>query len=98
VIELTRLDGSAVVVNADVIAWLESTPDTVVSLLNGEKLLVRETPRELIDRAVAYRQRLNIAHGFREADVAQGFSPAEPGSFGQTDVAQGFSPAKSDSE
>jgi flagellar protein FlbD len=58
VIELTRLDGAPVVVNADVIAWLESTPDTVVCLLNGDKLLVQETTRELVDRAVAYRRRV----------------------------------------
>ena len=57
-IELTRLDGSPVVVNAEVIAWLESTPDTMICLLNGDKLLVRETPDELIERAVAYRHRV----------------------------------------
>ena len=40
-IAVTRLDGTPMVVNSDQIAWIEFRPDTVISLNNGEKLIVR---------------------------------------------------------
>jgi flagellar protein FlbD len=55
-IEVTRLDGSVMVVNVDQIVWIEVMPDTVISLMNGEKLLVRETPDLLIERAKAFKR------------------------------------------
>jgi len=57
-IELTRLGGEALVVNADLIETIETTPDTVVSLTTGRKLVVRESSAEVIERVVAYRRRL----------------------------------------
>jgi flagellar protein FlbD len=55
-IHVTRLDGSDMVVNVDQIAWIEGMPDTVISLMNGEKLLVREAPDQLIARAKAFKR------------------------------------------
>ena len=55
-IHVTRLDGSDMVVNVDQIAWIEGMPDTVISLMNGEKLLVREAPEQLIARAKAFKR------------------------------------------
>ena len=57
-IELTRLGGETLVVNADLIETIEATPDTVVSLTTGRKLVVREAADEVIQRVVAYRRRL----------------------------------------
>ncbi|MCL4812046.1 MAG: flagellar FlbD family protein [Vicinamibacteraceae bacterium] len=57
-IPVTRLDGTPMVVNVEQIAWLEYLPDTVVSLMNGEKLIVRESPEEIIERAREYRRSL----------------------------------------
>lgn len=57
-IHVTRLDGSDVVVNADLIATIERTPDTVLALVTGARLMVRESVDEVIDRVVAYRRRL----------------------------------------
>lgn len=57
-IELTRLGGETLVVNADLIETIEATPDTVVSLTTGRKLVVREAADEVIERVVAYRRRL----------------------------------------
>jgi flagellar protein FlbD len=57
VITVTRLGGGALVVNADLIVMIEQNPDTVISLANGDKLFVRETPDQLIDRIVGFRQR-----------------------------------------
>ena len=55
-ITITHLDGSTGVVNLDLIERIERTPDTLIVLANGNKLIVRESPQELIDRAVAYKR------------------------------------------
>lgn len=55
-IAVTRLDGSEMVLNSDQIAWIERMPDTVISLMNGEKLIVREPPDAIIDRIQEFRR------------------------------------------
>jgi flagellar protein FlbD len=57
-IALNRLGSSSVpfVLNADLIKTLESVPDTVVTLLSGEKLLVRESVDEIVERVKEYRR------------------------------------------
>jgi flagellar protein FlbD len=57
-IELTRLNGTLLVVNSDLIQFAESAPDTTLTLLNGEKVVVRESPATVIDLAITYRARL----------------------------------------
>ena len=56
VIPVTRLDGTPMIVNTDQIAWVEYIPDTVISLMNGEKLIVRETPEIIVDRVREFRR------------------------------------------
>jgi flagellar protein FlbD len=55
-ISVTRLDGSSMIVNCEQIAWIEFRPDTVISLVNGEKLLVRESPEQVVDRVFEYKR------------------------------------------
>lgn len=55
-IYVTRLDGSQLVVNADLIETVEHTADTVITLLDGKKLVVKTQVEEVIDRVVGYRQ------------------------------------------
>lgn len=57
-IELTRLNDSILFVNPDMIIFAEATPDTVVTLTNGDKLLVKESPKELVDKFVAFKARI----------------------------------------
>ena len=57
-IGLTRLDGSAVVVNADLIERIEPAPDTLLSLTTGVTMRVRETAPEIIERVVAFRRQV----------------------------------------
>src|ERR1017187_9181317 len=57
-IELTRLNGTAMVLNSDLIKTAEASPDTMLTLVNGEKLIVRETCKEVTARVLAYRARL----------------------------------------
>jgi len=57
-IEVTRLNGNPMVLNSDLIKVAEASPDTMLTLINGEKLIVRETRDEVTRRVIAYRARL----------------------------------------
>jgi flagellar protein FlbD len=57
-IELTRLNGNPMVLNSDLIKIAEASPDTMLTLINGEKLIVREGTAEVVERVLAYRARL----------------------------------------
>jgi flagellar protein FlbD len=57
-ITLTRLDGSQFVVNSDLIELVEASPDTVITLTTGRKLVVAETVDEVIGQARQYRRSL----------------------------------------
>ena len=57
-IQLTRLNGQPLIVNSDVIKVIENAPDTVISLLNGEKIVVREPGEQILDRIVQFRRRV----------------------------------------
>ena len=52
---LTRLSGSAFVLNADLIERLDSTPDTVVTLVDGKKYVVAEGLLQVVDQVRAWR-------------------------------------------
>lgn len=55
-LKLTRLNHHVVAINPDHIGWAEASPDTTLSLLNGEKVIVRETLDELIELVLRYRR------------------------------------------
>ena len=57
-ITVTRLDKRVVVLNADLIKMLEATPDTIVTLINGDTMLVRESVEEVVRRAVDYQRQV----------------------------------------
>lgn len=57
-IHLTRLNGIEFVLNADMIEYMESTPDTVITLTNGHKYIVLEGLDEVTDRVISYKQRI----------------------------------------
>jgi flagellar protein FlbD len=54
-IDLTRLNGNRFVVNCDLIKFAEAAPDTTITLITGEKLIVRDSCDDLIARVIAYR-------------------------------------------
>ncbi len=57
-IELTRLNGSPLMVNSDLVKTAEASPDTMLTLITGEKMIVRETCQEVMERILTYRARL----------------------------------------
>ncbi len=55
---LTRLNDKPVVVNAELIKLIESTPDTLITLINGDHMMVRESAEEVVEKAVEYARRI----------------------------------------
>lgn len=55
-VNLTHLDGSAFVLNADRIETLEARPDTVITLIDGKHLVVRESVDEVVARIIGFRR------------------------------------------
>jgi flagellar protein FlbD len=78
-IPLTRSDGTAFLVNPDRIELVEETPDTVLTLADGKKLLVRETATEVATRFHYYQRSLHVDSRFggrRAYDPPQEMDPA----------------------
>lgn len=59
-IEVTRLQNQKIVVNADLIEFVEETPDTMITTTTGKKLLVKESVNEVIKKVIAYRRQCLI--------------------------------------
>lgn len=57
-ITLTRLSGTAFLLNADLIERVDSTPDTVVSLVDGTKYVVSEPLDVVLEEVIDYRARI----------------------------------------
>ncbi|MDQ6664736.1 MAG: flagellar FlbD family protein [Acidobacteriota bacterium] len=53
---LTRLNHVRIVLNSDLMEMIEATPDSVVTLTTGQKIVVLETPSEIVDRVLAFRR------------------------------------------
>ena len=62
-IELTRLNNQPLIVNSDLIKFVERAPDTVLTLVTGEKIIVREACNEVLEKIVAFRR--NILSGVK---------------------------------
>jgi flagellar protein FlbD len=55
-IQLTRLNNKALTVNSDLIKFVEQSPDTLITLITGEKIVVRERADEVLARIVEFRR------------------------------------------
>ena len=76
-ISLTRLNGQSLVVNEDVIKWIETTPDTVLTLTTGDKLLVKESAEVVIEKCLVFKAR--VFYDGPQRQVAAPVSEREPG-------------------
>jgi flagellar protein FlbD len=75
-INLTRINRGTLVLNSDLIEYIEKTPDTVVSLTNGLKLLVLESPDEIVGRVIEFRK--CIVKGIFEGNTPREEQPLYP--------------------
>ena len=76
-IRLTRLDGESFILNADLIQYVESRPDTFVTLTTGDRVVVAESDDEVVRRAVAYQQSKNLIPAPRPASLDVGRSETD---------------------
>ena len=61
-ITVTRLDERVVVLNAELIKMIEATPDTIITMVSGDTIVVRESVDEVVRRAIDYARQVR---GFR---------------------------------
>lgn len=55
-IELTKMNESKFTINADIIECIEETPDTVITLTTGKKIIVKESMKEIKDLVISYKK------------------------------------------
>lgn len=60
-ITLRRINGERFTINADLIETVESTPDTVIRLMNGHRYVVAEPMDEIVDLVVQYRRQVFLS-------------------------------------
>ena len=82
VIVVTRLNGPRFAVNPDLLQRVESTPDTILTLIDGTKYIVAESMEEITDLVVEYRAAswpaIDVAHTEQDAALGIGDRPAPP--------------------
>ena len=71
-IHLTRLNHQPLVLNSDLIKFVERSPDTVITLTTGEKIVVREAVAEVVDRVVAFRRLIAFGESINSAVERKG--------------------------
>jgi flagellar protein FlbD len=67
---VTRLHGPSVAVNCDLIERVEATPDTVLTLVDGSRYVVRESVSEVVDKIRAFRASVVLLAGRLDQDMA----------------------------
>ena len=65
-IEITKLNGTRILINPDLIEIIESTPDTVISLTTGRKIIVKESRQEISNLVKSYRKEISASTDFCE--------------------------------
>ncbi len=60
-IKLQLINGTEIVLNDDLIEFIEATPDTIISLSNGKKVIVKESVTEIVDKVIEFRQKIGIS-------------------------------------
>ena len=68
-IEVTRLNGTTVLINSDLIETVEETPDTVISLTTGRKFIVKESRQEVKNLVKSYKRDIFTNGLLREEQV-----------------------------
>ena len=58
-IEVTRLKGARIIINAELIEAIEQTPDTVITLTSGKRYIVSESSTEIIDLIIEYKRKIH---------------------------------------
>ena len=62
-IKVTRLNNAEFILNSHLIKFMESRPDTIITLVNDEKVVVRESTNEVVRRVIEYERRTRLFDG-----------------------------------
>lgn len=57
---VTRLNGSKFYINAEMILTVEETPDTVITLVDHHRFIVRDRPEKIVERFIAYQREISV--------------------------------------
>ena len=58
-VSVTRLDNTHLVINSDLIEYIESIPETIICLTTGKKIMVKEKVEEIVERVTLFRRSIN---------------------------------------
>jgi flagellar protein FlbD len=56
-ITVTKINNTSITINAEMIEFVETTPDTIITMTNGKKIFVTESVDEIVEKVISYRQR-----------------------------------------
>lgn len=68
-IQLKRLNGTAFYLNAELIEQIDSAPDTVITLVTGNNIVVREPAQDVIEKIISYRRSVNAEREGQKVQV-----------------------------
>jgi flagellar protein FlbD len=72
-IQLTKINGHQITLNPDLIEFIEETPDTVITLTNNDKIVVKDRMTEIIEKVVHYRRMVaGLVEAEYERQMAKG--------------------------
>ena len=69
-IEVTRFNGRKLMINAELVKFVESTPDTLITLTTNDRILVKDKVEEVVEKIIQY-QRL-IRNGIKKKNKERG--------------------------
>ncbi|OOB77524.1 MAG: flagellar protein FlbD [Epulopiscium sp. Nele67-Bin001] len=65
-VKVTRLNNKTFMINAELIETIEETPDTVVTLVDGKKFIVKESIKQLVEEIIEYKRSWFLLERFIE--------------------------------
>jgi len=77
-IQLTRLNGHSMAMNCDLIKFVEQAPDTVITLITGEKVVVKESTTDVIARILEFRRAILSATTANPLSLSGSSSSQDP--------------------
>jgi len=70
-IKVTRLNGSELVINADLIEFVEALPDTIISLVTGKKIMIKESTDVVIQKVAEFKRLSSGINSLKKADQSE---------------------------
>lgn len=59
-IYVTKLNNEEIVINSDLIEVIEETPNTIITLTTGKKIIIKDSSKEIIDKVIKYKRKIGI--------------------------------------